>query len=48
MISRFRADARSFIEEIQPTVILDEIQNVPEVLNYEDKRVMRTARRKAA
>jgi hypothetical protein len=34
IISRFRADARSFIEEIQPPVILDEIQNVPEVLNY--------------
>jgi len=29
IISRMRADARSFIDEIQPPVILDEIQNVP-------------------
>ncbi len=34
IISRFRADPRSFIEELKPPVILDEIQHVPEVLNY--------------
>jgi hypothetical protein len=34
VIARFRADPRSFIEEISTPAILDEIQNVPEVLNY--------------
>jgi len=34
LIARFRADPRSFIEEIKPPALLDEIQNVPEVLNY--------------
>jgi predicted AAA+ superfamily ATPase len=34
IISRLRADPRSFIEEIRPPAILDEIQNVPEILNY--------------
>lgn len=34
MIARFRADPRSFIEEIKPPAILDEIQHVPELLNY--------------
>ena len=34
LIARFRADPRSFIEEIRPPAILDEIQHVPEVLNY--------------
>ena len=34
LIGRFRADPRSFIEGIRPPAILDEIQHVPEVLNY--------------
>ncbi|MBM4085467.1 MAG: ATP-binding protein [Planctomycetes bacterium] len=34
LIARFRADPRSFLAEIQPPAILDEIQHVPEVLNY--------------
>ncbi len=34
LISRFRADPRSFIEEIKPPAILDEIQQVPEILGY--------------
>jgi len=34
LIARFRADPRSFIEEIKPPAILDEIQHLPEVLNY--------------
>jgi uncharacterized protein len=34
VISRLRTDPRSFIDEARPPVILDEIQNVPEVLNY--------------
>lgn len=33
-ISRLRSDPRSFIEEIEPPAILDEIQNVPEILSY--------------
>jgi len=31
VISRLRADPRSFIGEIRPPAILDEIQNVPEI-----------------
>ena len=34
IISRLRMDPRSFIEEVTPPAILDEIQNVPEILNY--------------
>jgi predicted AAA+ superfamily ATPase len=34
LIARFRADPRSFIDAIEPPALLDEIQNVPEVLNY--------------
>ena len=34
LIARFRADPRSFVEEIKPPAIFDEIQHVPEVLNY--------------
>jgi predicted AAA+ superfamily ATPase len=34
IIARLRADPRSFIEEIRPPAILDEIQNVPEILSY--------------
>lgn len=33
-VSRLRADPRSFIDEIPPPAILDEIQNVPQILNY--------------
>ena len=33
-VARVRADPRSFLEEIRPPVILDEIQNTPEILNY--------------
>jgi len=46
IISRMRADARSFIDEIQPPVILDEIQNVPEILNYVRTRIDRFPRKK--
>ena len=34
LIARFRADPRTFLAEIRPPAILDEIQHVPEVLNY--------------
>lgn len=32
--ARVRSDARAFLEELRPPVILDEIQNAPELLNY--------------
>jgi len=32
--ARVRNDPRAFLEELQPPVIFDEIQNVPELLNY--------------
>jgi len=34
IVARVRADPRAFLEEIRPPVILDEIQNTPEILNY--------------
>ena len=34
IIARLRSDPRAFLDEIRPPVILDEIQNVPELLNY--------------
>jgi predicted AAA+ superfamily ATPase len=34
IVGRIRADPRGFLEELKPPVILDEIQNVPEILNY--------------
>lgn len=34
LIARFRADPKSFVDELEPPAILDEIQHVPEVLNY--------------
>lgn len=40
-VARFRADPRSFLDELKPPVILDEIQNVPELLNYLRARIDR-------
>ena len=34
VIARVRADPRSFLEDLTTPVILDEIQNAPELLNY--------------
>lgn len=45
-VSRLRADPRSFIEEIRPPAILDEIQNVPEILNYVRAQIDRFPKRK--
>lgn len=39
VIARLRADPRGFLEEVRPPVILDEIQNVPEILNYVRTRI---------
>ena len=33
-LARVRADPRTFLSELRPPVILDEIQNTPEILNY--------------
>jgi predicted AAA+ superfamily ATPase len=38
-IARVRADPRSFLEETSTPAILDEIQNVPEILNYIRTRI---------
>jgi predicted AAA+ superfamily ATPase len=34
VLERVRADPRAFLDELRPPVILDEIQNVPELLPY--------------
>lgn len=34
VIARARADPRGFLEDVHPPAILDEIQNLPELLNY--------------
>lgn len=34
VVSRVRSDPRTFLEELRPPVILDEIQNTPEILGY--------------
>ncbi len=34
IVGRIRSDPRTFLEELKLPVILDEIQNVPEILNY--------------
>jgi predicted AAA+ superfamily ATPase len=39
VIARLRADPRGFLDEIDGPAILDEIQNVPELLNYVRTRI---------
>jgi len=34
IIARIRSDPHGFLADVRPPVILDEIQNVPEILNY--------------
>ena len=46
VIARLRADPRSFIEEIRPPAILDEIQNVPEILSYVRTQIDRLPNKK--
>jgi uncharacterized protein len=45
-VARVRADPRTFLAEVRPPVILDEIQNVPELLNYIRTRVDHAPTRK--
>ena len=46
IIARLRADPRSFIEEIRPPAILDEIQNVPEIIGYVRTQIDRSPNKK--
>ena len=39
VISRVRSDPRAFMEALRPPVILDEIQNAPELMNYVRARI---------
>jgi len=45
VISRVRADPRAFIDSLRTPVILDEIQNTPELFNYVRARVDAAPRR---
>jgi uncharacterized protein len=45
-VARYRADPRQFIEDIKTPAILDEIQNVPEILNYIRAAIDRNPKRK--
>src|SRR3984893_1198479 len=44
-VARLRSDPRSFLEEVRLPVILDEIQNVPEILNYVRARIDQAPRK---
>lgn len=39
IVARMRADPRAFLDELRRPAILDEIQNVPEILNYVRTRI---------
>lgn len=45
LVGRFRHDPQGFLDEVQTPVILDEIQNVPEVFNFVRARIDRQPRR---
>ena len=45
IIGRFRNDPQGFLDGLKPPVILDEIQNVPEVFNYVRTRIDREPRK---
>jgi uncharacterized protein len=44
-VARLRADPRSFLAEVRLPVILDEIQNVPEILNSVRARIDQAPRK---
>jgi hypothetical protein len=44
-VARFRHDPQGFLDGVRPPVILDEIQNVPEVFNLVRSRIDRHPRR---
>jgi uncharacterized protein len=45
VMARFRADPHGFLDAVKPPVILDEVQNVPEVFAYVRSRIDRQPRR---
>ena len=45
VLARFRSDPRAFVETLTPPVILDEIQNAPEILGYVRSRIDLAPRR---
>lgn len=45
IIARFRHDPQGFLDGVKPPVILDEIQNLPEVFNYVRSRIDAKPRR---
>ena len=45
VVARFRHDPQGFLDEVRLPVILDEIQNVPEIFNHVRSRIDRTPRR---
>ena len=46
VIARVRSDPRAFMEALRPPVILDEIQNTPELFNYIRTRIDAVPKRK--
>ena len=44
-VGRLRADPRAFLDDVSVPAILDEIQNVPEILNYIRARIDRAPRK---
>jgi predicted AAA+ superfamily ATPase len=46
VVSRIRSDPRGFMDDLEPPVILDEIQNVPEILAYVRTRIDAAPHRK--
>ena len=46
VVARVRSDPRGFLADLEPPAILDEIQNVPEILNYVRTRIDLARRRK--
>jgi uncharacterized protein len=45
VVARIRSDPRAFMEELRPPVILDEVQNTPEILAYVRTRIDGAPRR---
>lgn len=44
VVSRFRADPQGFLDGVSPPVILDEVQNVPEIFAFVRSRIDRAPR----
>lgn len=45
IVARFRHDPHGFLDDIQGPVVLDEVQNAPEVFNYVRTRIDQTPRK---